>query len=317
MFDKIKKEKEKDMSEVTIIGGITADIEGHPYERLIYADSNPGTISIAYGGVGRNIAENLGRMNVPVSFFSVAGDDLTGRAAVRELADLGVDVSGVKLLPGENTAMYMSILNMLGDMELALCNMDALERISPRLIDEAAKEAAGSKIVALDTNLTEDTLSYAIEKMGNKPLFLDPVSVAKAERAKDFIGRFHIIKPNRMEAEVLLDMEIRDRDALEEAGRAFIDKGVKRVFITLSAGGVYYTDGVEADLVRPLGKLVDTGSATGAGDAFSAAVIYCCIHGYDIGRTVDFSLAAAALAMESKAAVNPGISISKIERKIK
>ena len=55
-------------NKVVIIGGITVDIEGHPYGRLIYADSNPGKISVAYGG-GRNIAKNLGRMGIPVELF--------------------------------------------------------------------------------------------------------------------------------------------------------------------------------------------------------------------------------------------------------
>lgn len=303
------------MSEVIIIGGITADVEGHPYGRLVYADSNPGTISIAYGGVGRNIAENLGRMGVSVSFFSVAGEDLMGRTAVRELADLGVDVSGVRLLPDENTAMYMSILNLVGDMELALSNLDALERISPEIIDEAARAATGAKMIVLDTNMTEETLAYTIERLKDKPLFLDPVSTVKAQRAKDHIGKFHTIKPNRAEAEVLLDMEIRDPKALEEAGKLFLAKGVKRVFISLSAGGVYFTDGVQPELLKPLGELIGTGSATGAGDAFSAAAIYSFIHGYDMVKTARFSLAAASLAMEAKTAVNPNLTVAEIERR--
>jgi pseudouridine kinase len=226
-----------------------------------------------------------------------------------------VDVSGVRLLPGENTAMYMSILNLVGDMELALSNMDALERISPEIIDEAVRAAADAKMVVLDTNLTEETLEYTIERLKDKPLFLDPVSTTKAERAKDYIGKFHTIKPNRMEAEVLLDMEIRDPKALEEAGKLFLEKGVKRVFISLSAGGVYYTDGAQSELLKPLGEIKPSGSATGAGDTFSAAAIYSFIHGYDMEETARFSLAAASLAMEAKTAVNPNLTVEEIERR--
>jgi pseudouridine kinase len=91
------------MSDVSIIGGITADIEGTPYHQLIQGDSNPGKISMSYGGVGRNITENLARMGVGVSFISVAGDDLAGRGAVRELEEIGVDTENVRLLKEENT----------------------------------------------------------------------------------------------------------------------------------------------------------------------------------------------------------------------
>lgn len=300
------------MDTITIIGGITADIEGRPKSRLIHADSNPGTISITYGGVGRNIAENLARLGVDVKFFSMVGDDLVGRSAARELMEAGVDVSGVKHLPGENTAMYISILDIVGDMELGLCNMDALERISVETIDDLALNSINSKMIALDTNLTEDTLAYAIQRLGDKPLFLDPVSTGKAARAKNLIGAFHTIKPNRAEAELLLDMEIRDPKALEEAGRAFLDKGVKRVFISLSAGGVYYTDGRDAELLKSIGQVDEKGSTTGAGDAFSAGVIFGYLKGYSLRESAVFSLAMASLSMKSKSAVNPKTSFEGV-----
>ena len=45
------------MAEITIIGGINIDIEGCPFGSLKAEDSNPGKISLAYGGVGRNRGE--------------------------------------------------------------------------------------------------------------------------------------------------------------------------------------------------------------------------------------------------------------------
>ncbi len=300
------------MSEVSIIGGITADIEGHPYSRLIQGDSNPGKISMSYGGVGRNITENLARLGVSVNFISVAGDDFPGRGAVRELQDLGVDVSGVRLLPYENTAVYMSILNLLGDMELALCNMDVLERLSVEFIDEALKNIGASKIVGMDTNLTEETLEYVTGKLEGVPVFLDPVSVAKAERAKNLIGRFHTVKPNRMEAEILTGMSILCEEDLEEASRWFVGQGVKRVFITLGAGGVYYREGEVAGFMRP--EPAEIVSATGAGDAFSAAVICGNLRGLDVIRTAKLGVSAASIAMQTKTAVNNQITQDKLRQ---
>lgn len=290
------------MSNVSIIGGITADIEGNPYNQLIQGDSNPGKISMSYGGVGRNITENLARMGASLNFISVAGDDFAGRGAVRELQDIGVNVENVRLLPEENTAVYMSILNIMGDMELALCNMDVLERISIDFIDTAYESIKDSKMIGIDTNPTEETLEYTTRKLENIPIFLDPVSVTKAERAKNIIGRFHTIKPNRMEAEILSGMTIMSGEELEKAGRWFIDQGVKRVFITLGAGGVFYQDEKEFGVIRP--KPVEIVSATGAGDAFSAAIIYSFLKDFDTKKTAEVGMAAAAIAMQSKSAVN-------------
>ncbi len=303
------------MSEISIIGGIMADIEGHPYNQLIQGDSNPGTISMSYGGVGRNITENLARMGVSVNFISVAGDDFAGKGAVRELEDLGVDIKNVRLLPEENTAVYMSILNIIGDMELALCNMDILERISADFIEAAHDSMKDSKIIGIDTNLTEETLDYVTAKLKDIPVFLDPVSVTKAERARNIIGRFHTIKPNRIEAEILSGMAIMSAEELEKAGQWFIGQGVKRVFITLGPGGVYYQDEKDSGLIRP--EPADIVSATGAGDAFSAAILYSHVKGFDVRKTAEAGMIAARIAMQSKSAVNRQASEEMLLRALK
>ena len=48
---------------ICVIGAVNVDIIASSYVRLIHQDSNPGTVKISYGGVGRNIAENLCRLN--------------------------------------------------------------------------------------------------------------------------------------------------------------------------------------------------------------------------------------------------------------
>lgn len=302
------------MSRITIVGGITADIEGNPTGQLVMGDSNPGKISIAFGGVGRNITENLARLGSSVSFVSVAGDDMTGHSAVHQLQALGVDTEGVRFLEGESTAMYLSILNLFGEMELALCNMDILERVTREQMETLLPKLKESEIVGLDTNLTEEVLDYVTSQLEGIPLFLDPVSVAKAVRAKNLIGRFHTIKPNRAEAEALSGLTILNEEQLAEAGRWFADQGVKRIFITLSGGGVYYKEGDREGILRP-GR-VSPVSVTGAGDAFSAAVLDGYLRGMDVEETARYGMSAASCAMEARTAVNPSICHEEVKRRM-
>lgn len=301
------------MSEITVVGGIAVDIEGHPYDALRKGESNPGKISISYGGVGRNITENLARMGANVSFISAVGHDFIGKMAVQELDALGVDIKYVRMLEDENTAMYLSILNSIGDMEMALCNMDVLERISVDIIDQAMPILQTSKIVGVDANLTDDVQKYIMDKLPEVPLFLDPVSAPKAERSKKYIGRFHTIKPNIGEAEVLSGIKITDEDDLLEVGKYFISQGVKRVFITLNARGVYYKDTTNEGIIRP-GR-VNIVSATGAGDAFSAAIMDSFVRGKGIVETSFYGMAASRVAMEVKTAVNPKMSPATLREK--
>ncbi len=301
------------MSDIAIIGGIAVDIEGHPRERLIYADSNPGRIMISYGGVSRNITENLARMGASVSFCSVAGNDFVGRAAAEQLQLLGVDISGVELLDGESTAIYLSILDNRGDMELALCNMDILERIDRDFMERSAVKAGGAKIVGIDTNMTEENIDYITDKLSGTPIFIDPVSVHKAERIKRLSGRFHTMKPNRLEAEAISGIAIASESDLPRAADWFLEAGVKRLFITLGKQGVFFADEKNSGILRA--PQIDIVSATGAGDAFSAACLKAFVDGLGIRETAALAMAASAVAMTAPTAVSTEMSMALLKTK--
>ena len=141
------------LTDITVIGGINIDIEGSPFAELRREDSNPGTVTMAFGGVGRNITENLARMGGKVAMISVIGDDHMGIGAREHLRSLGVDVSLIQSVKGRNSAMYLSILNHDNDMELAICDMDIISHITPDLIEKNRNVLEKYKVIALDGNM--------------------------------------------------------------------------------------------------------------------------------------------------------------------
>jgi pseudouridine kinase len=58
---------------VVVIGGANVDIGGTPYNELIPEDSNPGRITVTFGGVGRNIAHNLANLGVNTKLITAVG----------------------------------------------------------------------------------------------------------------------------------------------------------------------------------------------------------------------------------------------------
>ena len=302
------------MADITIIGGINIDIEGRPNEPLKYQDSNPGKISISYGGVGRNITENVARMGGSVAMISAIGGDQMGLGAREHLASLGVDVSRVEVKKDATSAIYLSILNDKNDMELAISDMDVVKYIFPEVLEKNKDLLSSSKVIALDGNLQKETLEYAAENFSQTPIFFDPVSTPKAVRAAGIIGRLTCIKPNVMEAETLSGIKIETEDDLREAGQWFVDQGVKMVFITLNKDGVYYKDADEEGFIRP-GK-VKIESATGAGATFSAAILIGMAKGLRVRDIAKYGMAAAQITMESSQAVNQDMSREEIERRI-
>ncbi len=61
-----------------IIGGANADIVATTFNHFVPNDSNPGTIRLVAGGVGRNIAHNLALLGNEVVFLSLFGGDTFG-----------------------------------------------------------------------------------------------------------------------------------------------------------------------------------------------------------------------------------------------
>lgn len=299
------------MSEITVIGGIKAKVVANAQEQLMAVEQNEGTIYVSYSGTGRNVAENLGRMGASTTFVAVAGNDSVGRGVKAELKELGVDTEFLQLIDGQNTAMNIAILNIIGDLEFAVDNEDVYNCISEKLIDSAMDKINNSKIVCIDGTMPEELLKYLIEKV-KAPLFFDPHTEDAAKKAKDIIGSFNTIKPNRAEASALCGMEIFSEEQLMAAGQWFADQGVKRIFITMSGGGVYYKEGMNEGIIRPE-KMISFADDEGAGDAFSAAILDGTVKGMDIETLAARGMRAAAITLETKYAVNPQMSERRLQ----
>ncbi len=304
------------MTEIKIIGGINIDIEGSPSDKLKYHDSNPGKIKLSYGGVGRNIAENVLRIGGKCGMLSAVGDDHMSIGAKTALKKLGCDTSHIIEIEGRSPSMYLSILDGSGDMEIAISDMGIIDAIDSGLIVESKEWLADSEVIALDGNLTGELLDFVTRELRDLRFFFDPVSASKGIRAKDFIGRFFAIKPNIIEAETILGLSIENDEDIRRAGERFMELGVKQVYITLNKDGVYFRDENEEGFLRPK-EGIKVISATGAGDSFSACILYGIARGLRVSEIAKMGMAAAEITMESTNAVNPDINIDEIRRRMK
>jgi pseudouridine kinase len=293
---------------IGVIGGIAADVEGQPFGILRPADSNPGTVEVSHGGVGRNIAENLARMGGNrVLFCSVRGDDELGRAASESLAQAGADISGVHVIPDCRTAIYMSILDNDGEMVLAVSDMSVLERLTPELVDRLLPLLSDASVIVLDANLPVQTLEHCAHVFADRKIFVDPVSVEKAKRIRSILPACTALKPNRIEAEQLVGFPIRSERDLVEAGQFFLDQGVRMVFISLGSDGLFYMEQSGRGLLAAE-VIDDMSSVTGAGDAASAAIADGLARGLTADEIARQANRAAGLTLRAQQRVHPEIS---------
>ena len=269
------------------IGAANIDINGRSKQTLILHDSNPGYMSISVGGVTRNVLENLSRIGYPTKLITALGDDNYGKFIKEYSTQAGIDFSYSMTVENENSSSYLCILDEKGDMYVSISDMHIVNNISVDYLKAIADVIKNAKVITIDPCLSEETLDYICHNF-SKELFCDPVSTAYARRIKKYLPYIHTIKPNELELSILSDHCTKSYQDKIEACKILIDKGVKRVFVSLGKDGCLYYDYLGNSYLKSF-KAVDMVNASGAGDSFMAGVIYSYVNNFDIEKTLDYA----------------------------
>lgn len=304
------------MSVITVIGGSNFDLSATLSQPFVAADSNPGHVSLGYGGVARNIAHNLCLLGHEVKFVSVFGNDIFGNLMRDYCKGIGIDIGMSEMVKDERSGMYLCINNNMGEMIAAVADTHVIDRITPEFLEKRTGELNRADAIVADTNLSESTLSFLLDN-SIVPLYVDTVSSTKAWRIinalrDNHLSRLHALKLNLKEALVVTGCQ-----TVEEAARKLLELGIEHVYITMSGEGVYCARTIDTDelqegepeveaTVFPAlpGEVVNT---TGAGDAFLAGVVHAEMQGIKFPQTAQYGLMAARATLMSEQAVNPDI----------
>jgi len=253
---------------VLVIGGSVIDIFGYPHQKMIMHDSNPGYLIKSLGGVGRNIAENLCRLNVDVEFISIIGQDSNGQM----ILDLAKNIN-LKIHPifSDETPIYLCLMDEHNEDLISLAVMDQNSLLT---IDEIIKKDDVLKkadMIVLDTNFDSKVIEYILYTY-DKPIFVDAISSQKVVKIKPYLSKISAIKLNIIEASILTNIDYIDLNSVEKMGQYLVNQGVKEVYITLGNLGAYYINKQES--IYKKSANVSVINSTGAGDAFFAGAIY-------------------------------------------
>ena len=283
-----------------VIGGANMDICGSPAGKLIAEDSNPGTVSVRPGGVGRNIAHNLCLLGLDVSLITALGGDIFSAGLLESCRALGMDMRMARSLPERRSSTYLYVTDESGDMHVGISDMDIVESVSPEWLSQHIARINRADAVVIDANLPEASIAYLAANC-TAPMIADPVSTVKALRLKSILPRLRAIKPNALEAECLTGESDPERAAL-----ALVDSGVQRVFISLGAQGMIAAD--KKELLRLPGLATRVVNSTGAGDAATAAIVLAGIRGMSLRDTALLAQKAGAVTCRSESANAPELA---------
>ncbi len=293
---------------VAVIGGANLDISGHVNISLDMGDSNPGQIRIESGGVGRNQAHNLRLLNVDVKMITAFGDDFYGDRIRQHCRDLGIDIGDSVIVPSINTSSYVSIIDQHGDLKVGVSDMDIYDSLTPALLAVRMPLINKAAICTADTNLPQETLEYLAEN-ALPPLFVESVSRAKVDRARSILHHIHTLKTDQSELARLMGRPLDDDKATNAAVDELLDKGVKNIFLHLSAENRVLC----ADAQQRLRLSYRTSNdravyKNGTQDSFMAALIWAHMQGLTFEQTARVGLEAAQICASSIQIVNDNLN---------
>lgn len=301
---------DRSFSFVTVLGGVNVDIIGTPFKRLRRQDSNPGRLQVSFGGVGRNIAENMSRLGTKVEMITIFGDDFYGEEIRKDLSSLGIGYTLSLELPGVYTSTYLCINDAGGDMAVAISDMDIYKQLTPAYLKTKMSLINEGKFLVIDTNITKEVIEYVASET-KVPIIAEPVSTTKAEKLKGILDKLFLVKPNMFELEVLSGKQIQNEQDLDEAVDILLEKGVKHVVVSLGKDGVLYANASEKKRFEAKsGKIVNT---TGCGDALLGGIVSALEEDKPMENAILVGIECAKRCMESATVVSKEITEEILE----
>jgi pseudouridine kinase len=299
------------VSYVVAIGGANLDISAQPSDAVHEQDSNPGIIHTSFGGVARNIAENLARLAIDCHLLSAVGSDTAGHALLAHTQQAGVHIDQVLQVPEARTGMYVSVNNVHGDLHIAINDMAVLEQVTASYLNSKQDLLQQAALLVADTNLSQACLAQLFAQASHTPIFIDPVSVPKAPKIRPYLAQIHTLKPNRLEAEQLSGMALSDEASVLALAAWFLRQGVANIVLSLGDQGLYCANQHEQGWVKPLP--VKVCNTSGAGDALMSGLIYGYLNGYSLLQAAHFAQGCAALTVGVTAANCAQLSVAAVK----
>lgn len=270
-----------DKRPIVCLGAANLDRKLRSLATLKMGTSNPARQDESFGGVARNIAENLARLGAPVALITAIGDDSSGTALLAHAEAAGIDTRATLRLPGACSGTYTAVLDDHGEMMLAMADMALYDALTPGFLAGRLPQRAAGALTVADLNLPYDSIALLLADAGRDavPLVLVAVSQPKMARLPEKLHGLRLLILNQGELETRVGRALKTDAEFAAACRAVREQGAQDIIVTRGDAGVIYTtaDGI-AYLAAPETRIVDV---TGAGDAFAAAVCWSLFQGSD------------------------------------
>ncbi|MCA9892863.1 MAG: carbohydrate kinase family protein [Anaerolineae bacterium] len=299
---------------VLVIGSAGIDVKGAPEGELIHGVASAGRVRNSVGGVARNIAEMLARLEIPIVLISAVGDDAEGERVIEACEAVEIDCDSVLVVDDARTGTNFALMTASGQVDVALIDMEIMQEVDSDYLLENEDLFEDAAMVVIDATLAPDALKTVFElaKKHNVRVCADPTSPSLAGRLCEYMSQLYLVVPNAAETTVLCGLQdpARDRDSAIEAARKMVSMGVKIAVVTVGEQGLSYADSSGGGFVKA--TKVHVVDATGAGDALGAAIIFGLLNDVAVDDAMKLGVGAAAITLQTPETVPTDLDPEKL-----
>ncbi|MCW2954141.1 MAG: hypothetical protein JWQ48_3311 [Conexibacter sp.] len=289
-------------SGVCVIGNLLVDLIMRGFDRLpawgqeVAGRGGHATVSSGQAGY---LGLGLGALEIPTRMVGIVGDDDGGRRIVAELAERGVEVDGIEVSVGGQTAMTVAIVREDGERAF-LSSFACLEEHDEALVLRHWNEVARSRFLCLvgifnlpglDLEAARRLLARA--RAGGVTTLLDTGwdpdgwPDATVRGVQELLAEVDVFVPNEDEARVLTGI-----DDVPAAAAALAGHVPGLVVVKRGADGSHARRGPHTWDVPALP--VDVQDTVGAGDVYDAGLLYGLMRDWEMPRAMAWASATAA-----------------------
>ena len=224
------------------------------------------SMASSVGGKGANQAVAAALAGAGVAMVASTGDDANGATARRRLAERGVQIEHVAVLPAEVTGTAWITVAEQDNTIIVIAG--ANERWIP---DDLPAIVGSAAVVLCQLEIPLEVVRAAARRAHGSFILNAAPAAALPD---DLLARCDVLVVNEHELAVVAEIgadAVTDPEAIAAAHQKLRDRGTTAVVTTRGAAGAVVTDGdgVTTALAAPASTVVDT---TGAGDAFVGAL---------------------------------------------
>lgn len=254
-------------------------------------------------GGAANTVSNIMALGAKATLLGVIGRDVPGRLLRNILTENGINTDLVIATPNRPTTSKIRIIAQ--GQQVMRTDQEEIAPLSPalakrmtgevrRIVDYIDGVAVSDYNKGVINPLFMSGLLPIIRESG-KPIAADlkPVNMA-------YFKGVTLVTPNRVEAQAMSGIRIRDEASLREAGRTILQKmGVGAVAITLGADGVALFGNGRDMLVLP-SVATQVYDVTGAGDTVLSVLSLCLSCKHDLADAVKLANFAAGIVVRKR-----------------